>query len=369
MRRMENQPGRSQAQYDQCSATEAAQHFMSLLTRAIPEDRRQVQSTSLEGPTVAFEMARSFPGFVKRNGKNRSHPFRRPANVVKTWKPLEVPFFLLGSKTDTTPSISAELELMQAGLGKRALSITSDLTHAELSSSPRTAYPKMNDLQDRWLLFKAAGGNGRRKLSAIALEAEGYTGSVIKRVSGGGKQLLYIVPLQDELDLTPLPADAPEFARMPTATCKQYKTVMPLQMLALHIDHCNNTSNSETEEDDVVFLEEATSPNPVLGPCTDAPWSNEQHCFQQAGEVQCPICTRTFPVSDIELHASFCGESSMGKDLCQLDTVKISGSGSYIMRWLLGSRSQYLKAKVRMPKYQSIPSTIWTTVQVCYSYF
>ncbi|CAL8341899.1 unnamed protein product [Arctogadus glacialis] len=279
MRRMENQPGRSQAQYDQCSATEAAQHFMSLLTRAIPEDRRQGQSTSVEKPTVAFEMARSFPGFFKRNGKNRSHPFRRPANVVKTSKPLEVPFFLLGSKTDTTPSISAELELMQAGLGKRALSITSDLTHAELSSSLRTIYPKMNDLQDRWLLFKAAGGNGRRKLSAIALEAEGYTGSVIKRASGGGKQLLYIVPLQDELDLTPLPADAPEFARMPTETCKQCKTVMPLQMLALHIDHCNSTSNSETE----------------------------------AGEVQCPICTRTFPVSDIELHASFCSERVAGE--------------------------------------------------------
>ena len=97
------------------------------------------------------------------------------------------------------------------------------------------------------VLLALKGGNGRRKLSAIALEAEGYTGSVLKRASGGGKQLLYIVPLQDELDLTPLPADAPEFARMPTATCKQCKTVMPLQMLALHIDHCNNTSNSETE--------------------------------------------------------------------------------------------------------------------------
>ncbi|XP_053283433.1 uncharacterized protein LOC128444802 [Pleuronectes platessa] len=284
---MENQPGRSQAQYDQSSATEAAQHFMSLLTRAIPEDQRQGPSTSMERPTVASEMARPFPGYFKRNGKNRSHPFRRPAKVVTTWKPLDVSFFLLDSKTDTSPSISAELELMQAGLGKRALSITSDLTHSELSSSLRTTYPKMNDLQDRWLLFKAAGGNGRRKLSAIALEAEGYTGSVIKRASGGGKQMLYIVPLQDELDLTPLPADAPEFARMPTATCKQCKTVMPLQVLALHIDHCNKTSSSETEEADVVFLEEAT-PNPVLGPCTDAPWSNEQHCFQQYGKGSLP---------------------------------------------------------------------------------
>uniref|UniRef100_A0A8C5F8G8 HECT domain-containing protein n=1 Tax=Gadus morhua TaxID=8049 RepID=A0A8C5F8G8_GADMO len=142
------------------------------------------------------------------------------------------------------------------------------------------------------VLLALKGGNGRRKLSAIALEAEGYTGSVLKRASGGGKQLLYIVPLQDELDLTPLPADAPEFARMPTATCKQCKTVMPLQMLALHIDHCNNTSNSETE---VKLC--------LLCMC-------DQSCKSPASsEVQCPLCTRTFPVSDIELHASFCGES------------------------------------------------------------
>lgn len=38
------------------------------------------------------------------------------------------------------------------------------------------------------------------------------------------------------------------------------------------------------QEADVVFLEEAT-PNPVLGPCTDAPWSNEQHCFQQVQQL------------------------------------------------------------------------------------
>lgn len=137
----------------------------------------------------------------------------------------------------------------------------------------------MNVLEDRWLLFKAAGaisvkkkyilikkfterhgyllfqycfncfegGNGRRKMSAIALDAEGYTGSVIRRASSGGKLLLYVVPLQDELDLSPLPADAPEFALMPKTTCKQCKAVMPLQMLALHIDQCSSISDLEDE--------------------------------------------------------------------------------------------------------------------------
>lgn len=49
-------------------------------------------------------------------------------------------------------------------------------------------------------------------MSAIPLEAEGYTGAMLQNVSGGGKSILYIVPLQDELDLSPLPPNAPEFA-------------------------------------------------------------------------------------------------------------------------------------------------------------
>lgn len=62
------------------------------------------------------------------------------------------------------------------------------------------------------MLLAYIGGNGRRRISVIPLEAEGYTGSVIKSASSGGKNLLYVVPLQDELDMTPLPPDAPEYA-------------------------------------------------------------------------------------------------------------------------------------------------------------
>ncbi|ROL52544.1 G2/M phase-specific E3 ubiquitin-protein ligase [Anabarilius grahami] len=149
------------------------------------------------------------------------------------------------------------------------------------------------------VLLAYIGGNGRRRISVIPLEAEGYTGSVIKSASSGGKNLLYVVPLQDELDMTPLPPDAPEFARMPKATCKKCKTLMPLQTLALHVDQCDsmqNSVNSEIEEEDLVFIEEATSSNVI-------------HHLQEAFETRCPICLGTFPVSDLELHASFCGES------------------------------------------------------------
>ncbi|KTG36827.1 hypothetical protein cypCar_00015854 [Cyprinus carpio] len=104
------------------------------------------------------------------------------------------------------------------------------------------------------VLLANIGGNGGRRISVIPLEAEGYTGSVIKSASGGGKNLLYIVQFQDELDMTPLPPDAPEFARMPKDTCKIYKTLMPLQTLALHVDQCDSKQNSENSETEVKLL-------------------------------------------------------------------------------------------------------------------
>uniref|UniRef100_A0A087X6G5 HECT domain-containing protein n=1 Tax=Poecilia formosa TaxID=48698 RepID=A0A087X6G5_POEFO len=187
------------------------------------------------------------------------------------------------------PTSSEEIAHLQAGLGKRTLSIQSDLTHRELSSLFNTTYPKMQDLQDRWLLYKASvlkGGNGRRKLFPVLLEAEGYTGSLIKRASIGGKHMLYIMPLQDELDLTPLPADSPEFALMPKAACKKCNASMPLQMLTLHIEQCSELSSSDSE---------------IFSLCKPATHYNTD-------EIKCPLCNKLFPLLDIEVHASCCGE-------------------------------------------------------------
>lgn len=40
--------------------------------------------------------------------------------------------FLLNKNTEMTPSPAEELQLMQAGLGKRNLSMNDDLTHSEV---------------------------------------------------------------------------------------------------------------------------------------------------------------------------------------------------------------------------------------------
>lgn len=94
------------------------------------------------------------------------------------------------------------------------------------------------------------GGTGQRKLSVVPTEAEGYTAMVLKSASNNGKYIMYIVPLQEQIDVSPLPHDAPEFAKMPKSVCKKCGVSMPLQFLALHIQGCS--SNVCDDNDDSV---------------------------------------------------------------------------------------------------------------------
>lgn len=95
-------------------------------------------------------------------------------------------------------------------------------------------------------IFWLQGGQGQRKLIVVATESEGYTGRLLKTVTNNGKLILYIVPLQEELDASPLPHNAPEFSKMPKSSCKNCGVVMPLQFLALHIKSCNAEIVSNT---------------------------------------------------------------------------------------------------------------------------
>ena len=87
------------------------------------------------------------------------------------------------------------------------------------------------------------GGQGQRKLNLVTTESEGYNARLLKNVSVNGKHILYVVPLQERLDETPLPHDAPEFERMPKSTCQKCGIIMPLQFLALHITSCGNVDD------------------------------------------------------------------------------------------------------------------------------
>nr|XP_054592648.1 uncharacterized protein LOC129157355 [Nothobranchius furzeri]XP_054592649.1 uncharacterized protein LOC129157355 [Nothobranchius furzeri]XP_054592650.1 uncharacterized protein LOC129157355 [Nothobranchius furzeri] len=205
----------------------------------------------------------------------------RPTKIAKHWSSFNFTVFLLCKNFDTTPSPVQDLQHMQAGLGKRTLSMPKGFTHAEVSSLFQSTYPKMKTISGGWLLYKAAGGNGRRHLSVVPPESEGYTGSTIRSASAGGKTMLYIVPLQEEFDLTPLPHDAQEFGLMPKAECKTCLKIMPLQLLALHVKQC---SAPETVSDSELDSE----PEPKEGTC--------------------PLCQVVFPTRDLEIHASVCGD-------------------------------------------------------------
>lgn len=94
------------------------------------------------------------------------------------------------------------------------------------------------------------GGSGQRKLNVVAPEAEGYTGSYLIK-TGGGKGCLYIMPIQNTQDISPLPYSSKEFEKMPKARCVKCHTDMPVQLLAIHVQKCEtdiwiNSSDSES---------------------------------------------------------------------------------------------------------------------------
>ncbi|XP_048010782.1 uncharacterized protein LOC125244677 isoform X1 [Megalobrama amblycephala] len=219
-------------------------------------------------------------------------------------------------------------------------------------------YPKLMKLTGGWLLYKALGGSGQRKLMIVPPEADGYNGQYLKSSSGGGKITMFIVPLQEELDTMPLPSDAEEFQKMPKATCQNCSLSMPLQILAMHVKSCS-TIELSTEDDTTssgrssplpVFngsalpkpiseggsstskassesfpvpttaglssAEASTSTNKLNSESFSVPTTAGLSSAEAStstnksnNEAACPLCLNNFPMDYLEIHASFCGES------------------------------------------------------------
>lgn len=105
------------------------------------------------------------------------------------------------------------------------------------------------------LLIILSGGWGSRKLSLVAPADCGYTGRLIKTSKIGENSVIYIAPLQDELDIAPLPPPSEAFRDM--RDCKKCKILYPLQILTNHIKTCSdvvvvedgNESQDETQHE------------------------------------------------------------------------------------------------------------------------
>lgn len=79
---------------------------------------------------------RTFPSMFRRHaicGKKRINVASRThTKTVKAFKPYDLNVYLLDTNSETTPSPAHKLKLVQAGLGKRTISITTDMTHSEV---------------------------------------------------------------------------------------------------------------------------------------------------------------------------------------------------------------------------------------------
>ncbi|XP_035762214.1 uncharacterized protein LOC118453964 [Neolamprologus brichardi] len=193
----------------------------------------------------------------------------------------QLQFCLLPDSTTKTPK--NEIRLLQAGLGRRTLSIADNADHEEITVALHEEYPKMKALTGGWLLYKAGGGSGQRNLSLVSQGTQGYTAKTLKMATNNGKNTLYIVPLQEKIDTTPLPHDAAEFSKMPKSQCKTCGVTMPLQLLVCHVENCVQEAACES--------------------MTDQAHQNEVQL-----EPSCPVCGNRYPPDDLVLHASTCGD-------------------------------------------------------------
>ncbi|KAK1904188.1 Ribosomal RNA small subunit methyltransferase H [Dissostichus eleginoides] len=141
-------------------------------------------------------MARSFPGFFVKKNRNCLGKRKLPALKTfatqgkKNWRPFTFYVYLLNLNADSTPTASEAFALAQAGLGKRHISMPLDMSHEEFFSLLKKEYPKLQALDGGWLLYKSTGGQGKRKLIMIPPDSDGYTGTLLRSVTGAGKNTL-----------------------------------------------------------------------------------------------------------------------------------------------------------------------------------
>ncbi|XP_055021239.1 uncharacterized protein LOC129412152 [Boleophthalmus pectinirostris] len=173
---------------------------------------------------------------------------------------------------------------MQAGLGPRTAHLDESITHEELCDALKALYPKLRTLSGGWLLYKSTGGWGSRKLALVSPDDAGYTGRLLKSAAQGGKKL-FIVPLQEDLDTSPLELTDEAFKGMAKVMCQKCGVDVPLQLLKDHVNSCS-----------------------VIEIDGEQPVEDTSHLVGEKS-VSCPVCLKMFPTDWIQEHASTCGES------------------------------------------------------------
>uniref|UniRef100_A0AAV2LNF4 HECT domain-containing protein n=1 Tax=Knipowitschia caucasica TaxID=637954 RepID=A0AAV2LNF4_KNICA len=240
---------------------------------------QQTRREAREAPSCSAtqqNMARCFPGLFK--GKKR---VAKRVGVKRT----PVPFLLLSKSAQKTPPLAEEMTLLQAGMGKKTVPIPEDATHKEISEILMEAFPSMEKLEGGWLIHKAMGGSGQRRLNVITPEEEGYMGSSLVKAWGGRE------------------------------SCSKIP----------------QTSNQiiQVEDDEVTDIAVDT------GIVSKIPDQTEDSSLTS---VHCPLCWEDFTTAEIHFHASMCEGNE--KTLNPETTSPSIDSLSDILRSLAGQVDQ-----------------------------
>nr|XP_055057045.1 uncharacterized protein LOC129441422 [Misgurnus anguillicaudatus] len=285
----------------------SARHLLSLLTsgstagpsqenaRQHPVQQHPVQQHPVQQrATIQTEMTRSFPGFFnKGRGKRRitSITTSKPAKI------LPVNIYLLPRLFDRTPKESEQLIHMQAGLGRKTMHLEENATYEEICAQLKEMYPKFQEI--RGVGFsKSSGGWGSRKLTLIPPDESGYNAKNLKTATNGFKGVIYIAPLQMELNTSALPPESESFNEMPKEKCQRCGVSYPLLILTTHINTCATNEDAEQTGDEAEQTNDADQTN------DDADQTSDE--AEQTKQATCPICQKEMSLDVIEIHASFC---------------------------------------------------------------
>ncbi|XP_026080824.1 uncharacterized protein LOC113057607 [Carassius auratus] len=147
-------------------------------------------------------------------------------------------------------------------------------------------------------------------------DESGYNPKNLKTATNGFKGVLYIAPLQIELDTTALPPESESFNEMPKEKCQRCGVSYPLLILTAHINTCVTSEEAEQTGD------EAEQTN------DDADQTSDE--AEQTKQATCPICQKEMSLDVIEIHASFCMGDSIQPLELNASMEEPSTSGVYM---------------------------------------
>lgn len=183
----------------------------------------------------------AFPGLCSRENKRPSASNNRNTksnsrntNTGRSFIPF-VPketwthdFCVLSSTIQLfTPDREESNTLLQAGLGKRKLVCPNkNASHSEFQAFVESEFPKLKAGGGFELLRAAGGGGGKRKLQIVPPGCEGYNVPYVRGVVGSG--VLFIRPLQVNLDISPVPYDVSYLFNPPLELyCRSFAAYYP----------------------------------------------------------------------------------------------------------------------------------------------